>query len=229
MSFEDVIASIMRHISENKLSDALEQFRKLVVEKNKTDNFESSIVLLEGRLSKFLEEEINGLNLHSKATAEINQIRYDLVGLINQFKKDIYSDMESGSSSINQVEKAVHPLHQYPRGPMVETYKVPNSIKKAYAATISPFNAQSIVSAANAFRMEADPKDRRATVIRPYDLPPPQGIAPYVYWQYVFTEACLHGPRMLAALLLVVPDEQFPEDTRKARLLLLEEIKKKPF
>lgn len=115
-----------------------------------------------------------------------------------------------------------HELHRYPRGPMVEAFRVNMSIKAAYAAYVDPTEAHAIVGEANAFRLESDPDDSSVTLIKLGNLPPPLGVRPRAYWEAAFGEACLHGPRMLAALLLVVPDDLFPENAKTARAKLLQ-------
>ena len=42
-----------------------------------------------------------------------------------------------------------------------------------------------------------------------------------VYWKQVFDNACLYGPRMVAALLLAAPTERFSQAAQAARQTLL--------
>ncbi len=108
---------------------------------------------------------------------------------------------------------------------MVEAFRVSRSVKAAYAASIDSAQANAIVGEANAFRLEADPADSSVTIIKLGNLPPPLTVGPRVYWEAAFGEACLHGPRMLAALLLVVSDALFPDDARVAREKLLRSLR----
>jgi hypothetical protein len=109
---------------------------------------------------------------------------------------------------------------------MVEMSKVSRNIIEAYAAAIRPTDSAFVVSQANAFRSEADPGDPDVTTIRLINLPPPGTVPPYVFWSDVFSEACLNGPRMLAALLLVVKDTQFSAGTKADRQELLDYLRR---
>jgi hypothetical protein len=115
-----------------------------------------------------------------------------------------------------------HILHVIPMGPMIPGQRVEESLIDAYAERFSAARADLLIDRANAFRQQADP---RATVIRKADIPRVELVEPIRYWQSVFTEARLHGPRMLAALLLVVNDEAFPQEAQAARRKLLDELK----
>lgn len=116
--------------------------------------------------------------------------------------------------SSENVKNDEHILRNFPRGPIVEGFRIPRSIIRAYASNIRSFEAYKVIDEANAFRREVD---NNCTIIEHADLPPANSVRPYEFWLDVFSEACLHGPRMLAAILLTVPDDQFPGKTREAR------------
>jgi hypothetical protein len=128
----------------------------------------------------------------------------------------------------NQAPEAIsatrtdHILNSIPMGPMVDGSYVDDSLIDAYAERFSAARADLLVDQANAFRKQADPK---ATTIRKSDIPRVEQVEPIRYWQSVFREARLHGPRMLAALLLVVNDETFPAEAQAGRRKLLDLIK----
>jgi hypothetical protein len=108
---------------------------------------------------------------------------------------------------------------------MVPIHLVSRPLKAAYAETIDPTDAHAVINEANALRLEADPGDRTVTVIKLSKLPPPHFSRTTAFWETAFAEACLHGPRMLAALLLVVPETQFPDDVKAAREKLLKQLR----
>jgi hypothetical protein len=112
-----------------------------------------------------------------------------------------------------------HVLQTIPMGPMVPGEYVDESLVDAYAERFSMARADLLVDRANAFRKQAD---GNATVIRKTDVPRIEQVEPIRYWQSVFKEARLHGPRMLAALLLVVNDEGFTPEAQAARRRLLD-------
>ena len=118
-----------------------------------------------------------------------------------------------------------HPLHDFPKGPMVEFYLISRELKTAYANYIPVTDARQVISEAIAFRKQADPDDKSASTIKHYDLPAPEVVGSYLYWQDVFNEACLHGPRMLAAILLLIPPNVFNNKIKKEREALLEKLK----
>ncbi len=129
------------------------------------------------------------------------------------------------AKAISSPAVQTHVLHAFPKGPMVSFHMVSRNLKDAYAAYIQPAQAHAVLSEAIAFRKQADPEESQATCIRHADLPAPAAVPPSVYWQAAFTEACLHGPRMLAAMLLVVPDLAFASSVRLERQHLLEKLK----
>lgn len=116
-----------------------------------------------------------------------------------------------------------HPLKKYPAGPMVEAHLIGAVLVQQYAKLIRQEEALQVIAAANAFRLEADPN---ASVIREYQLKPVATVTPYAFWLDVFKEARMHGPRMVAALLLVFPDELFDAKARENRQNLLDKALK---
>lgn len=118
-----------------------------------------------------------------------------------------------------------HPLQHFPKGPMVDFFVVDRDLPAAYANYFKASDAQNVVLAAIALHNSIKPDPVRATGIRLADLPPPATVAPIVYWNQVFNEACLHGPRMLAAVLLVVPADLFSQHIVQLRQDLLEKLR----
>jgi hypothetical protein len=118
-----------------------------------------------------------------------------------------------------------HPLHLFPRGPLVEEYYVPSSLIQAYWKRYQNLlQSLAVIADANAFRREADPIDASVTFIDTGALPQGPQAAPADFWYGAFTEARLNSPRMLAALVLVVPDGGFTKDVQLKREKLLDEL-----
>ena len=111
-----------------------------------------------------------------------------------------------------------HLLMRYPPGPMVED-AIDRSIVRQSARLIPTFEAPSVIDEAAHNCRSAGDSD--VTVVESVYLPPPDTTQPAHYWQVAFREAKNHGPRMLAALLLVVSDEQFPPEAKRAKARLL--------
>lgn len=130
------------------------------------------------------------------------------------------------NESLSSIQNVDHPLQKFPRGPMVEAHLVSLSIIQNYARLIKPREAMQIIAEANAFRLEADLNSPSATIIKDYQLLPVHSVTPYEFWLDAFKEARLHGPRMLAALLMVVPDFQFEPKAQEAKRDLLNLISK---
>jgi len=118
----------------------------------------------------------------------------------------------------------IHPLKKYPTSPMVQPHIVSTSLIQEYARLIRQHEALQVIAEANAFRLEADPNDPKTTIIKEFQLVPVYTVAPYAFWLDAFKEARLHGPRMLAALLMVVPDDQFEPKARENRRQLLDNL-----
>jgi TIR domain len=117
-----------------------------------------------------------------------------------------------------------HVLHQYNIGPMVEGHLIPTSIIEAYAEFIEHQYRLQTIDEANAFRKSADPQETGQITIKKIKLPPPP--APEKeFWLGAFKEARLHGPRMLAALLLSVDDRFFEKSVITQKKELLEKLK----
>jgi hypothetical protein len=74
-------------------------------------------------------------------------------------------------------------------------------------------------------RKAADSNDDSVTIIESYTLISPIHARPIDFWLDAFHEARLHGPRMLAALLYALPDEQFSNEVKQHREQLISMLK----
>jgi len=129
------------------------------------------------------------------------------------------------SSETPQPETSPNVLERFPRGPVVDFFRVSRSLIEAYAMIVRPTDAAMVVGQANALRIEADADDPDVTYIKLFHLPPPETVPPFVYWSDVFSEACRHGPRMLGAVLLSLQDTQFSARAKDDRQKLLQYLK----
>lgn len=149
-----------------------------------------------------------------------------LSGVAEKLRVILETSRNGNQPSVSEPVRTECVLCRYPRGPMVQPFKVKRAIKEAFADLIPPARAMTTVENAIALRLEADPYDPEVTYIRRRDLVPPDTVAPMTFWNSVFTEACLHGPRMLAALLMAVDDRMFPEEAKNERQALLLDLQK---
>ncbi|MDX2070253.1 MAG: hypothetical protein SFV55_17630 [Haliscomenobacter sp.] len=179
-------------------------------------------VIIQSARKNHIEKEIrSGTVSFENAHLTNNQIIKSLLEICRDIE-DNYNEASAKKTTFGQME---HLLHKFPTGPMVEAYMVRTLIIEACAKSIKPERALSVISEVNAYRKEADPNDTDVTLIETYLLPPVDRVSPLEFWTNVFTEARLHGPRMLAALLLKVPDANFSGDAKYEKKLLLEKIK----
>ncbi|WP_153798514.1 toll/interleukin-1 receptor domain-containing protein [Foetidibacter luteolus] len=116
-------------------------------------------------------------------------------------------------------------LDSFPVFPMVEPDDVPRVIIEAISKTV-PFNeAETLINEANRLRKKANPTDKNVTIIELHKIQHSSQIAPYDFWMKVISQARLHGPKMLAALLLTVSDSSFTEEAKREKQNLLEILK----
>lgn len=118
-----------------------------------------------------------------------------------------------------------HILHDFPVGPMVNGSLVSTRLIEAFAESVAVTDSLQVIDEANAFRKQADPKEMGSITIKKIYLPAPASITPKEFWLAAFVQARLHGPRMLAALLLSVEDKFFPKDAIMDKYKLLDELR----
>lgn len=105
-----------------------------------------------------------------------------------------------------------------PIGPRFEIFLVRSDLIQAYADAAGADNAPAVLGQAIFLQISANPN---ATYVRPSHLPDPRFNPPSVYWRSAFSEACLHGPRMVAALLYAMDYSQFTDSVKAERMTLL--------
>jgi hypothetical protein len=105
-----------------------------------------------------------------------------------------------------------------PVGPRFEMMRIRPSIIDEYANAARGDAAAAIVNEAAYLQISANPQ---ATYILPYHLPDPHDVTALTYWRSAFAEACLHGPRMVGALLMALDHNMFPGPVQSERQQLL--------
>jgi len=115
-------------------------------------------------------------------------------------------------------------IRQCPRGGVVDTNLIRGDLIAAFAAAIPSAQASLAIVDANALVVEAAPDDSDVGVIRHIDLPDPATATPFSFWIAAFNQARLHGPRMVAALLLSLPEHKYPPSALAQRNHLLQAL-----
>lgn len=187
-----------------------------------SDEIKYELVVLSAKFEKAQKEYFILCILNdAEYNIEVNKIITGFVNLVYKAKLK-----ESGSQTITEDEMEsigeihFHPLHQFPRGPMVPLDNISPELIRMYAELIDHNKANEVIGGVIRYRKEAD-NDDKVTTISISDLPPHDTVPPVDYWRKVFHLCCLHGPRMLGALLFSVPDEQFTIPAKKARRNLI--------
>jgi len=144
-------------------------------------------------------------------------------------QEDIHFDIQRDLLQLARIEAVrdipEHPLLEYPIGPAISAFRIPPILIETYAKLTPSSQAVTELSKAIAYRIEANPDDPEVTYPEPIYLPPPEFTAPISYWHALFANAGLHGPRMLAALLLSKPDTQFTTEAKRVRQTFLNYLK----
>ncbi|MGB0524771.1 MAG: hypothetical protein ACPGJS_17490 [Flammeovirgaceae bacterium] len=200
------IRQIKELIRNDKLKEAIDALLLLSSDKPLIDD---AIVMASRSLNGLVAKEMEGTIGFEAAGQERNRISKALL--------KICTDLENYKNEPAQA--AAHYLHQFAQGPMVEGHHISQRIVEAYATLINSTRALSVINEANQFRKQADPED--STLIEAFDLPNPNQVPSMTFWLDAFHQARLHGPRMLAALLHVVPDAQFPNEAKEAKQKLM--------
>lgn len=119
---------------------------------------------------------------------------------------------------------AEHPLHAFPKGPMLDGHYVQRELIEAIAKTVPLADCIQTVEEANRMRKEADPDDPNTVLIGVIHLIPPQHNTAYQFWLDTVHLARKISPRMLAALLLTIPDDGFSKGALAAKYSLLDAL-----
>lgn len=115
-----------------------------------------------------------------------------------------------------------HVLEPFPPGPLVPGHLIPRSLIDSYSSLIKSDEATLVINEANALKIDFD-RNTQYT-IKLNRIPSPLNVPAFPFWVDTFDYARLQGPRMLAALLLVVPDDMFEKTAREERRALLHRL-----
>lgn len=214
MSTTQVLTDVRNFIIKNEVSEAIELLMGVVTTGSKMDE----LVIQSSKLTRVNQELREGIISLDRANIIRSQITKALLEICHNIQVAKGQNIENNSVV---GDSKSHFLHQFPRGPMVEGYLIDEKLPQAYAKLIRPKIAMSYIEKANKLRKDADLNDETVTILEPYTLLSPLESRPFDFWLDAFHEARLHGPRMLAALLHVLPEDQFNESSKDARRELL--------
>ncbi len=213
-----IITDVRNFIAKDELSDAIGLLSQILKNDKNLD-----VLIIQSAIKHRIEKEIrSGVLSYADASVSKNQVSNALLEICRDIEQSIEEVRGENIKVIKNQTLNEHFLHKYPRGPIVEGYLISEELCKAYARLIKPKQAMVIVEKANRLRKEADPHDDTVTILASYTLLSPLETKPYDFWVDTFDEARRHGPRMLAALLSVLPVEQFNAVAKKAREELLD-------
>lgn len=128
------------------------------------------------------------------------------------------------TSSIEKFADLKHPLEAYPVGPFVPKHYIPRSLVYSFMSAIKPIEATDVVGQANRAIDDLKTNDQFKPEIRIGALPPPLTNSAVYFWFETFYEAASKGPRMLASLVLTVPDDLFTPQAKQERKELLTKL-----
>lgn len=213
---------IINVISSGKIEEAIALLEDLYL----NDDAKNELTLLKSRFSTINKNYyVSRIINDDTFFIETNKLIKGLVEFVNNNINDDSADIDTEDDLLlgnNEIKQ--HVLHSFPRGPRVPFDKVSSELYTIYAELFSHQMAEQVVLNAISLRKQAD-EDDKVTTVKLIDLPPHDTTPPIDYWRKVFSLSCLHGPRMLGALLYVVPEDQFPRSTKKARQELLDFLK----
>ena len=153
----------------------------------------------------------------------MNGIAFEVCGVAAKLRFVLNSNGGSAESTETEEQSSsldakVAQIRSMPIGPRFQIFLVRPSLIQAYADMAGADDAPVVLSEAVFLQISANPD---ATYILPSHLPDPRFNAASVYWRVAFSEACLHGPRMVAALLYAMDDSQFTNVVKTERKTLL--------
>lgn len=116
---------------------------------------------------------------------------------------------------------------EIPIGPGVPTSCISQVLIEAFAEATPDFRSvEPLLNDAVRLRLQAD---ERPTYVQMGDLPAPSVVGIKNFWQAALFNACRHGPRMLAALLIVLPDSSLTTRMRHDRDDLLARLRDRTY
>jgi hypothetical protein len=214
-----IITDVRNFIAKDEASKAIELLRYVL----ENDKILDEVIIQSAKKYRIEREVRTGVISFDNASITKNQIYSALLEICRNVEEAVLDGTDLRKNE-DVVTKA-HFLHQFPRGPMVEGHFISEKIIESFAKIINPRQAMLYIDKANRTRREADPNDDSVTILESYTLLSPLETRPMDFWLDAFHEARLHGPRMLAALLMVLSDEQFSEEAKQAKYQLYNYLK----
>lgn len=211
-----IITDVRNFIAKDELSNAIELLSRIL----ENDKSLDELIIQSAKKYRIEKEVRSGIVSYEDASITKNQITNALLEICRNIEKTILNNNQDSEKIPIKISQ-IHFLNRYPRGPIVEGHLINEEIVKAYARLIKSKQAMVYIGKANRLRKEADPDDNTVTILEPYTLLSPTESRPYDFWLDAFDEARRHGPRMLAALLHVLSEEQFNLEAKIARQELL--------
>ncbi|MFZ5961782.1 esterase/lipase family protein [Thalassococcus sp. BH17M4-6] len=136
-------------------------------------------------------------------------------------------DGSSGSGSNAAIEACIDDfsVEDFPVGPIVKQYSAFN-LARSYADCFDHFEARALIGKINEARRQASRDKVDVGQIRKGKLPDAGIVGLENFWLEVFEQAALHGPRMMASILLSVDHPQLSDAAKMERSELLRRLQR---
>ena len=217
-----VIILLLSKGSDNAYYLQEEMVRAIQLQRTNSNFYKVVPIYLDGLPNTISEIPYGLYQLHSIDLVAENDVKNVYKKLVQYF--DYRPSNESSSYQIKEDLHFSHVLHKFPIGPRVDGSLVPVKLIEEFAETVNVSESLQIIDEANALRKQADPSETGSITIKKINLPHPGNTSPKEFWLTAFVQARLHGPRMLAALLLSVEDTFFSKDGIAIKNKLLKEL-----
>jgi hypothetical protein len=173
-----------------------------------------------------LFSKLQGLPKDGKPISLWPDVDEAFLEVIKGIRKLIAGGKVKEEEQVEENADIIKTLKEVPVFPMVEAEDVPASIIESVSKAIGYSESELLINEANRLRRSVDPENTKVTVIQLHRLPSPLQTTSINFWIHAFREARLNSPRMLASLLLSIPDNIFSEQVRKEKETLLQLLKK---
>jgi hypothetical protein len=165
-------------------------------------------------------DRLGGMDKFLAAVAKDRPQNRDLEQAIQAIRRG--TTHTAGAAPGEPATDDLHPLRRFPPGPLVPFDWIPRSLVSQFADHFyDKEEIQRAVLDAIRERLASDPG---AKTIRLPGLLNPGRVDAISFWGDAFVRACPHGPRMVAALILLIPEELFPVGPRAERSRLLQDL-----
>lgn len=169
-----------------------------------------------------------GLNLYHGIALSSESTFEDVASLIEARLLSLQAIPQDRAVELNALpeQSTRHFLLTYSTGPMVRDL-IFRHLPEAYAELIGGSQVKPIFSAVNQSLKEAALEDKSRPIrISMGELPSVAHVGGNNFWTDAFYCLAAKGPRALAAMLLAVPDDLFPDEARTERVQILAGLEK---